>query len=186
MANEVIACEEAAVLATGGGQTTKSQQQAEDDLESATVASASASASANANANANANAGAGANANAGAGAGAGASVPLIRVAWARSGDKGDVSNIGVIARTPALLPYLRQQLTAEAAVAYLAHPVQGKVTRYDVTGIRALNFVCEQALDGGGMASMRNDALGTGMAQTLLPMPMPMPVQMPADLIPNS
>jgi hypothetical protein len=170
MENEVIACEEAAVLATGGGQTTKSQQQAEDDLESATVA----------NANANANAGAG------AGAGAGASVPLIRVAWARSGDKGDVSNIGVIARTPALLPYLRQQLTAEAAVAYLAHPVQGKVTRYDVTGIRALNFVCEQALDGGGMASMRNDALGTGMAQTLLPMPMPMPVQMPADLIPNS
>ena len=98
-------------------------------------------------------------------------VPLIRLAWARSGDKGNTSNIGVIARRPELLPTLREQLTAQKVAAYLAHLVQGKVTRYDVPGIHAMNFVCEQALDGGGMASLRNDALGKGMAQILLTMP---------------
>lgn len=63
--------------------------------------------------------------------------------------------------------------------AYLAHLVRSKVTRYDVPGIGALNFVCEKALDGGGMASMRNDPLGKGMAQILLSMP----VQIPAELM---
>lgn len=99
-------------------------------------------------------------------------VPLIRLAWARSGDKGDISNIGVIARAAQLLPLLRAQLTEAAVAAYLAHRVKGRVTRFDVPGIHALNFVCEQALDGGGMASMRNDPLGKGMAQILLSMPM--------------
>ena len=98
-------------------------------------------------------------------------VPLIRVAHARSGDKGDISNIGVIARHPGLLPLLRDQVTPAAVAAYLAHFVKGKVTRFDVPGIHAFNFVCEQALDGGGMASLRNDPLGKGMGQILLSMP---------------
>lgn len=98
-------------------------------------------------------------------------VPLIELAYARSGDKGDTSNIGVIARRPEDLPLLRAQLTAEAVAAYLAHVVKGRVTRYDLPGIHALNFVCEQALGGGGMASLRNDPLGKGMAQVLLTMP---------------
>ena len=98
-------------------------------------------------------------------------VPLIRIAHARSGDKGDISNIGVIARKPALLPLLRAQLTEAAVATYLAHFVKGKVTRHDVPGINAFNFVCEQALDGGGMASLRNDPLGKGMGQILLSMP---------------
>lgn len=98
-------------------------------------------------------------------------VPLVRLAWARSGDKGDISNIGVIARAPELLPVLRAQLTPEAVRAWLAHLVQGPVTRFDVPGIHAVNFVCEQALGGGGMASLRNDPLGKGMAQILLSMP---------------
>jgi hypothetical protein len=55
--------------------------------------------------------------------------------------------------------------------AYLAHFVKGKVTRFDVPGIHAFNFLCEQALDGGGMASLRNDPLGKGMGQILLSMP---------------
>ena len=59
--------------------------------------------------------------------------------------------------------------------AWLAHLVRGKVTRYDVPGIHAMNFVCEQALDGGGMASLRNDPLGKGMAQILLAMPVRAP-----------
>jgi len=106
-------------------------------------------------------------------------VPLVRLAWARSGDKGDISNIGVIARTPALLALLRTQLTETAVAAYLAHLVKGTVTRFDVPGIDAFNFVCTQALDGGGMSSMRNDPLGKGMAQILLSMP----IQVPPDLL---
>jgi hypothetical protein len=104
-------------------------------------------------------------------------VPLIELAYARSGDKGDTSNIGVIARRPENLPLLRAQLTEDAVAAYLAHVVRGRVRRYDLPGIHALNFVCEQALGGGGMASLRNDPLGKGMAQVLLTMP----VRVPAD-----
>ena len=109
-------------------------------------------------------------------------VPLIRLAWARSGDKGDISNIGVIARLPALLPLLREQLTEAAVAAYLAHLVRGRVTRFEVPGIHAFNFVCEQALDGAGMASMRNDPLGKGMAQVLLSMPVRVPAALLAGL----
>jgi hypothetical protein len=108
-------------------------------------------------------------------------VPLIRLAWARSGDKGDISNIGVIARSPALLPLLRAQLTEAAVADFLAHLVKGRVTRFEVPGIQAFNFVCEQALDGGGMSSLRNDALGKGMGQILLSMP----IQVPIALLPQ-
>ena len=59
---------------------------------------------------------------------------------------------------------------------HLAHLVKGRVTRYEVPGVHAFNFVCEQALDGGGMRSMRNDPLGKGMAQILLSMPVHIPV----------
>ncbi len=103
-------------------------------------------------------------------------LPLIRVAWGRSGDKGDISNIGIIARHPQLLPFLRGQLTPERVAQHLAHLVRGPVTRYEVPGIHAFNFVCEQALGGGGMKSLRNDALGKGMAQILLAMPVRIPV----------
>jgi hypothetical protein len=104
-------------------------------------------------------------------------VPLVRLAWARSGDKGDISNIGVIARHPDLVPLLRAQLTEAAVSAWLAHLVRGRVTRHEVPGIHAFNLVCEQALGGSGMASLRNDPLGKGMAQVLLAMP----VRVPAD-----
>jgi hypothetical protein len=103
-------------------------------------------------------------------------VPLIRVAWGRSGDKGDISNIGIIARHPGLLPFLRAQLTPERVARHLAHLVRGPVTRYEAPGVHAFNFVCEQALGGGGMRSLRNDALGKGMAQILLAMPVRIPV----------
>ncbi|MES2631972.1 MAG: acyclic terpene utilization AtuA family protein [Pseudomonadota bacterium] len=98
-------------------------------------------------------------------------VPLIQLAWGRSGDKGDTSNIGIIARRPEWVALLRAQLTPERVQQWLAHLVHGTVTRYEVPGIHALNFVCTQALDGGGMASLRNDPLGKGMAQILLTMP---------------
>lgn len=107
-------------------------------------------------------------------------VPLIRVAHARSGDKGNHSNIGVIARDRADLPLLRAQLTAEAVGQYLAHLVKGRVTRYEMPGIGAFNFLCEEALDGGGMSSLRNDPLGKGMGQIVLTMPVRVPPGHPA------
>jgi hypothetical protein len=70
---------------------------------------------------------------------------------------------------------LREQLTESAVAAWLAHLVRGSVTRYDVPGIHAMNFLCSRALDGGGMASLRNDPLGKGMAQILLSMPVRVP-----------
>ena len=102
-------------------------------------------------------------------------VPLIQLAYARSGDKGDTSNIGIIARQPAYLPYIKASVTEESVAAWLAHLVKGQVTRYDLPGIHAVNFVCEQALDGGGMSSLRNDPLGKGMAQMVLDMPVKIP-----------
>lgn len=107
-------------------------------------------------------------------------VPLLKLAHARSGDKGNHSNIGVIARDPADLPLLRAQLTPKALGEYLAHLVKGPVTRYQLPGIGALNFLCEQALDGGGMSSLRNDPLGKGMGQIVLTMPVRVPPQHPA------
>ena len=102
-------------------------------------------------------------------------IPLVQLAWARSGDKGNTSNIGVIARRPEWLPLLKAELTEARVAEWLAHRVKGTVTRYDVPGIHALNFVCTDALDGGGIASLRNDPLGKGMAQILLTMPVPAP-----------
>ena len=109
-------------------------------------------------------------------------VPLIRLAWARSGDKGNHSNIGVIARRPEWLPLLREQLTEERVAQWLGHLVQGSVTRFDVPGIHAMNFLCTQALDGGGMASLRNDPLGKGMGQILLSMPVTVPAEVARGL----
>lgn len=102
-------------------------------------------------------------------------IPLVALAYGRSGDKGDTSNIGIIARRPEWWPVLRQALPASAVAQWLAYAVKGPVTRYELPGIGALNFVCEQALGGGGMASLRNDALGKGMGQIVLSMPVRVP-----------
>lgn len=105
-------------------------------------------------------------------------VPLIRLAYGRSGDKGDFSNIGIIARDAAYLPLIGAQLSEAAVAAYLAHCVKGRVRRYFLPGIGAFNFLCEQALGGGGMASLRNDPLGKGMGQVLLAMPVRVPPEL--------
>ena len=98
-------------------------------------------------------------------------VPLVRIAHARSGDKGNLSNVGLIARNARYLSFIRAQVTPDAVKRYLSHFVKGTVTRYDVPGINAFNFVMTEALDGGGMASLRCDPLGKGMGQILLDMP---------------
>ena len=106
-------------------------------------------------------------------------VPLVRIAYARSGDKGDNSNIGLIARKPAFLPVILEQVTPLAVRDWFAHMVKGEVKRYAVPGVDAVNFLLFEALDGGGTASMRLDPLGKGMGQILLDMP----VDVPAELL---
>ncbi|MBL8332604.1 MAG: DUF1446 domain-containing protein [Rubrivivax sp.] len=107
-------------------------------------------------------------------------VPLVRLAWARSGDKGNLSNVGVIARRPEWLPLLWARLTPEAVAAHLAHLVQGRVERFQLPGIAAINFVLHEALDGGGPGSTRWDPLGKGMAQILLDLPVRVPASVAA------
>ncbi|HYP85787.1 acyclic terpene utilization AtuA family protein [Variovorax sp.] len=98
-------------------------------------------------------------------------VPLIELAHGRSGDKGDTSNIAVIARRPEDLPLLRRELTPQKVRAYLGHLVHGEVYRYEVPGLGALNFLLTQSLDGGAPSSLRPDPMGKGLAQMLLGMP---------------
>lgn len=103
-------------------------------------------------------------------------VPLVRLAWARSGDKGDDSNIGIIARKPEYLPAIRAALTEDAVQRYFSHLVEGPVERFEWPGIHGLNFLLRHALGGGGIASLRNDPQGKAYAQMLLDYPIPVPV----------
>jgi hypothetical protein len=109
-------------------------------------------------------------------------VPLVRLAWGRSGDKGDLSNIGIIARRPEWLPLLWQRVTPDKVQGYFAHLVKGRVERFVLPGINAINFVLHDALAGGGPASARFDPLGKGMAQMLLDMPVAVPASLAARL----
>jgi len=113
-----------------------------------------------------------------------ASVPLIALAWGRSGDKGNLYNIGIIARRFEYLPYIRSALSEEAVSNWLRHtfddPSTGRVRRYDVPGINAVNFVAEEALRGGGAVGLSLDANAKGMAQQLLQMPVAVPAALAA------
>lgn len=108
-------------------------------------------------------------------------VPLVRLAWGRSGDKGNDANIGIIARRREYLPYIRQALTAEAVREYFAFKIEGKVERFDLPGIGAMNFLLHEALGGGGIASLRNDPQGKAFAQMLLDFPITVPEAVAAD-----
>jgi hypothetical protein len=109
-------------------------------------------------------------------------VSLIRLAWARSGDKGDISNIGIIARRPEWLPLLWKCVTPELVKSYFAHLVKGRVERFYLPGIHAVNFLLHEALDGGGPASTRMDPLGKGMGQMLLDLIIHVPQSVAASL----
>ncbi len=95
-------------------------------------------------------------------------VPLEQLAYARSGDKGNNANVGVIARKPEYLPVLYQQLTAAAVAEFFDHVVEGEVTRFAVPGFDAFNFFMTEALGGGGTASLRVDSQGKAFGQMLL------------------
>ena len=95
-------------------------------------------------------------------------VPLQHVAHARSGDKGNTSNISVIAYTPELYPYLKEQLTAERFKTHYAGVVKGKVDRYALDGLHALNFVAQDALGGGVSRSLCLDNYGKSLSSRVL------------------
>ena len=109
-------------------------------------------------------------------------VPLVRLAWARSGDKGNLSNIGLIARRTEWLPLIWSRLTPDVVQQYFAHLVKGRIERYHLPGIAGMNLVLHDALAGGGPASPRFDPLGKGMGQMLLDLSIAVPASIAAQL----
>jgi hypothetical protein len=98
-------------------------------------------------------------------------VPLVKIAHGRSGDKGNDSNIGIIARKPEFYPILRRELTAKVVRDYFSYLMDGDVERFDLPGLNAVNFLLRESLGGGGIASLRNDPQGKAYAQMLLDIP---------------
>ncbi len=105
--------------------------------------------------------------------------PLVRrvydLAYGRAGDKGDIANISVIARTSDAYAELKAKLTAERVRARLGSLSRGSVERYELDNIEALNFVLHRALDGGATRSLRIDGLGKSLAGVILYMPVDEP-----------
>jgi len=95
-------------------------------------------------------------------------VPLRELAWARSGDKGDVSNIGVMAKTPAAYAILKRYLTAAIVKAHFAGIVKGEVVRYDLDNLQSLEFVMRNALGGGATRTLMMDQTGKAFGPNLL------------------
>ena len=97
-------------------------------------------------------------------------VRLLDICHARSGDKGDTANIGLIARDERLFPFIRTDVTAERVADHFRGIVKGNVERYELPHLWALNFVLHEALGGGGTRTLRNDAQGKTLAAALLRM----------------
>ncbi|MBD3258317.1 acyclic terpene utilization AtuA family protein [candidate division GN15 bacterium] len=115
-------------------------------------------------------------------AGRARSVRLQDIAYARSGDKGDTCNIGVLARSDAIYDWLVDYLTPERVRKFFTGITFGDVTRYELDNIRGLNFLLDQTLDGGGTRSLMIDPQGKTLAQALLQMP----ISLPSSLLPKS
>ena len=116
-----------------------------------------------------------------------AEVPLLALAWGRSGDKGDSFNVGIIARRAEYLSWIRRALTPDRVAAAFAHEAaEGdalpRVERFEVPGTNALNFLLHGALGGGGVASMRVDMLAKGKAQQLLETPISLPARLAPEI----
>jgi len=109
-------------------------------------------------------------------------LPLGRLAYARSGDKGNSSNVAIIAREPRYLPLLRREVTPERIVAQLGHLVGGPAERFEAPGLHALNFLIQDALGGGGMASLRIDPQGKAYGQMALEMAVAVPASWAAEI----
>ena len=107
-------------------------------------------------------------------------LPLYAMAHARSGDKGDASNVGVLAYDDRAYAILREHLTAERVKEHFGDLVAGTVDRYEMPNLRALNFILHDSLGGGGSASLKTDAQGKTHGMAMLRMH----VEVPADYEP--
>ena len=106
---------------------------------------------------------------------AGKKVRLVELAHARSGDKGDVANIGLIAVRASDYPLLERQVTAARVARHFRGTITGPVERFTLPNLRALNFLLHGALDGGGTVSLRTDAQGKVLSTALLRMEIEVP-----------
>ncbi len=112
-------------------------------------------------------------------------IRLEEIAHARSGDKGDGSNVGLIAYTPAGYQLLCRELTTDRVKAHFAAICRGAVDRYEVPNLKALNFILHDSLGGGGSESVKTDAQGKTHGQALLRMELDLPAGVAlADLKP--
>ena len=117
--------------------------------------------------------------------GSGLFVPLIALAHGRSGDKGNSSNIGILAREPRFVPYIGAALTEDAVARWFAHlldPQDGRVRRYPLPAAQGWNFLLEGSLGGGGVASLRADPQGKAHAQQLLSFDVEVPPELYQEL----
>ncbi len=104
-----------------------------------------------------------------------AKVPLGRIAHARSGDKGEASNVGIIANSSAMYEVLLKELTVERVKEHFQRISRGPVERFEVPNLLALNFILHDSLGGGGTESLKTDAQGKTHAQGLLTMEIEVP-----------
>lgn len=95
-------------------------------------------------------------------------VQLVDIAHARSGDKGDTANVGVIALKPEWYPLLERELTTQRVQKHFHGVITGKVERFALPNLKALNFLLHGALDGGGTLSLKTDAQGKVFSTALL------------------
>jgi hypothetical protein len=104
-----------------------------------------------------------------------AKIQLRHLAHARSGDKGDTANVGVIAYTPTIYGLLKERLTAERVAEHFRGMIEGPVERYELDNLGALNFLLHGALDGGGTMSLMTDAQGKVYSTALLRLELEVP-----------
>ena len=97
-------------------------------------------------------------------------VQLLHLAHARSGDKGDTANVGIIALKPEYYPILTEQLTVERVKAHFGDMVKGRVERFEMPNIGAINFLLHNALGGGGTLTLKHDAQGKTYSTAFLRM----------------
>ena len=109
-------------------------------------------------------------------------VQLVKLAHARSGDKGDTANVGIIALKDEYYPLLVSEVTAESVKAHFGEMVKGKVERFELPNLTALNFLLHGSLGGGGTLSLMTDAQGKTFSTALLRMYIDIPDEAAASL----
>lgn len=105
-------------------------------------------------------------------------VKLLKIAHGRSGDKGNGSNVGIIARHPDIYPFLEKTLTAAKVKEHMKNVCKGEVERYELPNIGALNFILNESLGGGGTVSLKLDAQGKTHASQVLRMDIDVPEEL--------